>query len=230
MTKVSNTVLIIDDEPKVRRFLQAGYELHGFSVLNAENGGEGLKAATLNAPDLIVLDLMLPDMGGETVLERLRGWSNTPAIILSADSDEATKVRLLRAGADDYIVKPFGIAELLARSEAALRRYYKTRTESPLIEAGRLTIDLVARTVTIDGRETRLTRKEYRLLHVLATHVGLVVTHDQLLREVWNDNQRDNIQYLRILIRKLRQKIELDPNHPTLLTTESGVGYRLRAR
>src|SRR5450631_2993673 len=224
MNKPSNLVLLIEDEPKIRRFLRAGFELQGFSVLEAEN------AATFSAPDLIILDLALPDLHGMEVLERLRSWSNVPVIILSVVSEEDEKVRLLQAGADDYVVKPFGMAELLARSEAALRRYFKSATENPVVVAGPLSIDLVSRTVSLNKNQIRLTRKEYRLLHILATHVGLVVTHDQLLKEIWTGNQRDNIQYLRILVRKLRQKIETDPNHPRLLVTESGVGYRLQAR
>ncbi|WP_315837943.1 response regulator [Bradyrhizobium prioriisuperbiae] len=228
MSDPVNTVLVVDDEPKIRRFLRAGFELHGYCVIEAETGADGLKAAMFNAPDLIILDLGLPDMNGDDVLERLRGWSNTPVIMLSIESDEAEKVRLLKCGADDYVVKPFGIAELLARGEAALRRYFKTRTESPIVVAGPLTINLVSRSVTVSQSKVKLTRKEYRLLHILATHIGLVVTHDQLLKEIWSANQRDNIQYLRILVRKLRQKIEIDPNHPRLLVTESGVGYRLQ--
>jgi two-component system KDP operon response regulator KdpE len=230
MNKPSNVVLLIDDEPKIRRFLRAGFELHGFSVLEAENAADGLKAATFNAPDLVILDLALPDLHGAEVLERLRSWSNVPVIILSVVSDESEKVRLLQAGADDYVVKPFGMAELLARGEAALRRYFKSPTESPIVTAGPLSIDLVRRTVSLNANQIRLTRKEYRLLHILATHVGLVVTHDQLLKQIWSGNQRDNIQYLRILVRKLRQKIETDPNQPRLLVTESGVGSRLQAR
>jgi two-component system KDP operon response regulator KdpE len=152
-----------------------------------------------------------------------------PVIVLSIVSSEDEKVRLLRAGADDYVVKPFGMAELLARSEAVLRRYFKTATENPIVTAGPLSIDLAGRTVSLNDNRIRLTRKEYRLLRILATHVGLVVTHDQLLEEIWSGNQRENIQYLRILVRKLRQKIETDPNRPRLLVTESGVGYRLQA-
>jgi two-component system KDP operon response regulator KdpE len=230
MSKSTNLVLLIDDEAKIRRFLRAGFELHGFSVLEAENAADGLKAATFNTPDLVILDLALPDLHGTEVLERIRSWSNVPVIILSVVSNEDEKVRLLQAGADDYVVKPFGMAELLARSDAALRRYFKTETESPIVVAGPLSIDLVGRTVSLNKNQIRLTRKEYRLLHILATHVGLVVTHDHLLREIWSGNQRDNIQYLRILVRKLRQKIEIDPNSPRLLVTESGVGYRLQAR
>jgi two-component system KDP operon response regulator KdpE len=230
MNKPSNLVLLIEDEPKIRRFLRAGFEIHGFTVLEAESAADGLKAATFSAPDLIILDLALPDLHGSEVLERLRSWSNVPVIILSVVSSEEEKVRLLQAGADDYVVKPFGMAELLARSEAALRRYFKTATESPVVTAGPLSVDLVSRTVSLNKNQISLTRKEYRLLHILATHIGLVVTHDHLLKEIWSGNQRDNIQYLRILVRKLRQKIETDPNHPRLLVTESGVGYRLQAR
>jgi two-component system KDP operon response regulator KdpE len=230
MNKPSNLVLLIDDEPKIRRFLRAGFELQGYSVLEAENAADGLKAATFSAPDLVILDLALPDLHGTEVLERLRSWSNVPVIILSVVASEDEKVRLLQAGADDYVVKPFGMAELLARAEASLRRYFKSATENPVVVAGPLSVDLVGRTVSLNNSQIRLTRKEYRLLHILATHAGLVVTHDQLLKEIWSGNQRDNIQYLRILVRKLRQKIETDPNHPRLLVTESGVGYRLQTR
>jgi two-component system, OmpR family, KDP operon response regulator KdpE len=230
MNKPSNVVLLIDDEPKIRRFLRAGFELDGFSVLEAENAAEALKIATFSPPDLIILDLALPDLHGTEVLDRIRSWSNVPVIILSVVSGEDEKVRLLQSGADDYVVKPFGMAELLARSEAALRRYFKSATENPVVTAGPLSVDLVSRTVSLSGSRVNLTRKEYRLLHILAMHVGLVVTHDHLLKEIWTGNQRDNIQYLRILVRKLRQKIESDPNDPRLLITESGVGYRLQNR
>src|SRR6201996_5334214 len=230
MNKSTNLVLLIDDEPKIRRFLRAGFELHGFSVLEAENAADGLKAATFSAPDLIILDLALPDLHGTEVLEQLRSWSNVPVIVLSVESDEQEKVQLLRLGADDYVVKPFGIAELLARSEAALRRYFKSAAENPVVTAGPLSVDLANRCVSLNKNQVKLTPKEYGLLHILAMHVGLVVTHDHLLKEIWGGNQRDNIQYLRILVRKLRQKIETDPNDPRLLITESGVGYRLQSR
>lgn len=229
MSRVRNTVLVIDDEPKIRRFLRAGFELHGFAVVEASSGGEGLKFAMLNSPDLIILDLRLPDISGSEVLERLRGWATTPVIVLSIESDEAEKVRLLKAGADDFVTKPFGVAELVARCEAALRRYFRSKSERSVISAGPLTIDLVSRIVAVDEREIKLTRKEYRLLQLLAAHPGLVVTHDLLIRDIWGDSHGDNIQYLRILVRKLRQKIEADPNRPQLLVTESGVGYRLQS-
>jgi two-component system KDP operon response regulator KdpE len=230
MNKPANIVLLIDDEPKIRRFLRAGFELDGYDVLEAESAAEALRVATFTPPDLIILDLALPDLSGSDVLERIRSWSNVPVIILSVVADEVEKVRLLQAGADDYVVKPFGMAELLARSEAALRRYFKTASENPVVIAGPLSVDLVTRSVSLNDQEIRLTRKEYRLLHVLAMHVGLVVTHDHLLKQIWSGNQRDNIQYLRILVRKVRQKIETDPNNPRLLLTESGVGYRLQNR
>jgi two-component system KDP operon response regulator KdpE len=230
MSKSTNVVLLIDNEMKTRRILRGGFEHDGFSVIEAENAADGLKAATFNAPDLIILDLVLPDLSGTEVLERLRSWSNVPVIILTAISGEKEKVQLLRSGADDYVVKPFGMEELLARSDAALRRYVKPETENPIVQAGPLSIDLGGRTVSLNDRQVRLTRKEYRLLHILAMHVGLVVTHDQLLRKIWSLQHRENIQYLRILVRKLRQKIEADPNRPRLLVTESGVGYRLQAK
>jgi two-component system, OmpR family, KDP operon response regulator KdpE len=231
MNRPTNLVLLIDDEPKIRRFLRAGFELHGgFTVQEAENAAEGLKAATFNAPDLIILDLALPDRRGSEVLELIRSWSNVPIIVLSVESDEEQKVRLLELGADDYVVKPFGMAELIARSQAALRRYFKSASENPVVVAGPLSIDLVTRTVLLNNRQIKLTRKQYRLLHVLASHVGLVVTHEQLLEQIWSGSVRKNIQYLRILVRDLRQIIEADPNHPRLIVTESGVGYRLHAR
>jgi two-component system, OmpR family, KDP operon response regulator KdpE len=222
MTKV----LVIDDEAQIRRFLRAGFELHGFTVLEAENASAGLEAATFNKPDLIILDLNLPDLEGSEVLERVRSWSNVPIIILSIHADEQEKVRLLKLGADDYVVKPFGISELLARSEAALRRQLRSTNRDPVVKAGPLSIDVVSRLVTLDGKRVLLTRKEYTLLHVLATHAGLVVTHQQLIKEIWHGNA-GNIQYLRILVRKLRQKVEIDPTHPLLIVSESGVGYRL---
>jgi two-component system, OmpR family, KDP operon response regulator KdpE len=222
MTKV----LVIDDEAQIRRFLRAGFELHGFSVLEAENAMAGLRVATMNTPDLVILDLNLPDLEGSEVLERIRSWSNVPVIVLSIQSDEREKVRLLKLGADDYVVKPFGISELLARSEAALRRHLRSTNRDPVVRAGPLSIDLVSRAVTLTGKRVQLTRKEYALLHGLATHVGLVVTHQQLIKEIWG-NHAGNIQYLRILVRKLRQKVEVDPTQPLLIVSESGVGYRL---
>jgi len=220
-------VLVIDDEQQIRRFLRAGFELDGFSVLEAGSGGEGLRAATLRSPDLILLDLGLPDMDGSELLERLRAWSDVPVIVLSVRTDEDEKVRVLESGADDYVVKPFGMAELLARAHAAMRRHVRCSTGDPVVRAGPLAIDLVTRLVTLDGARISLTRKEYRLLQVLAQHAGNVVTHQQLLKEIWGAGHVQFTQYLRILVRKLRHKIEADPARPGIVMTELGVGYRL---
>jgi two-component system KDP operon response regulator KdpE len=229
MNKPTNFVLIIDDDPHIRRFIRIGFEVHGgFSVRESATAAEGLKAVTFNPPDLVILDLVLPDLDGAQVLEQIRSWSDVPIIVLSIESNQEEKVRLLHAGADDYIVKPFGIAELIARSNAALRRYFKSPSNSSVVAIGPLSIDLVSRSVLLNEVPLKLTRKQYLLLHVLATNAGLVVTHDQLLKAIWSGNQRTNIQYLRILVRALRQLIEADPDCPRLLTTESGVGYCLK--
>ncbi len=230
MRKAANTILVIDDEPQIRRFLKAGLELYGYSVSEAENGSAGLNAVARNRPDLIILDLGLPDMSGLDVLNTVRSWSNVPVIVLSVQVEEEQKVHLLRSGADDYVVKPFGIAELAARCEAALRRYHKSIDKEPVVRTGPLTVDLVSRAVTLDGRHITLTRKEYRLLHLLASHLGLVMTHNHIINEIWGTSSPDNVQYLRTLVRRLRQKLEADPSQPKLLISESGVGYRLEHR
>ena len=227
MRKPANTVLVIDDEPQIRRFISAGLELYGYSVREAENGSAGLNAVAHARPDLIILDLGLPDMSGIEVLQTIRSWSNVPIIVLSVQADEEQKVHLLRSGADDYMAKPFGIAELAARCEAALRRYHKAVDKDPVVRTGPLAVDLVSRAVTLDGRHITLTRKEYQLLHLLASHLGLVITHSQLIKDIWGNSSPDNVQYLRTLMRKLRQKLEIDPSQPKLLISESGVGYRL---
>jgi two-component system KDP operon response regulator KdpE len=227
MSEGNPLALVVDDEVQIRRFLRAGLELDGFAVEEAENGGEALRWTTLRSPDLVILDLGLPDMDGSEVLERLRGWSTVPVIALSVRSNEAEKVRLLNKGADDYIVKPFGMAELLARARAAMRRYARASTEEPVIKLGPLAVDLAARIVTIDGARVFLTPKEYRMLQLLAQHVGNVVTHQFLLKEIWGVPHLNDTHYLRIFMRKLRQKIEADPTQPRILLTELGVGYRL---
>src|ERR1700733_15133136 len=226
-TKPTNIVLVIDDESQIRRFVSAGLELYGYSVREAENGAAGVRIAADIQPDVIVIDLGLPDMSGVEVLETIRSWSNVPIIVLSIQADEDQKVHLLKIGADDYVVKPFGIAELAARCEAALRRYHKAADKNPIVRTGPLMIDLVSRSVMLGEERITLTRKEYRLLHILASHLGLVVTHQQLIKDIWGRSQGDNVQYLRMLVRKLRQKIEIDSNQPKFLMTESGVGYRL---
>src|SRR3989440_8513789 len=229
MAEPAPVVLVIDDEIQIRRFLRAGLELDGFVVQEAETGAEALRAVTLNQPNLVILDLGLPDMDGSEVLERLRAWSSVPLIVLSVRSNEAEKVRLLESGADDYVVKPFGMAELLARAHAAMRRHVRDSSGEPVVRVGPLTIDLAARIVTINGARVMLTPKEYRLLQLLAQHAGNVVTHQFLLKEVWGSPHLHDTHYLRIFVRKLRQKIEVDPTQPQILLTELGVGYRLVA-
>jgi two-component system KDP operon response regulator KdpE len=211
MAKTGNSVLVIDDEPQIRRFVSAGLELHGYTVKEADTGASGLSAAAHMQPDVIILDLGLPDMNGIEVLESVRAWSNVPVIVISLESAEEQKVMLLKSGADDYIVKPFGIAELAARCEAALRRYHKSGDKNPIIRTGSLDVDLVSRFVMLGKERITVTKNEYRLLHILASNLDLVVTHQQLVKEVWGNASGDHMQYLRTLVRQLRQKIELDP-------------------
>jgi two-component system KDP operon response regulator KdpE len=227
MTETPASVLVIDDEVQIRRFLRTGFELDGFMVQEAETGAEALRAATLKPSDLVILDLGLPDMDGADVLERLRAWSSVPLIVLSVRSSESEKVRLLELGADDYVVKPFGMAELLARAHSAMRRQLRAAHGEPIMKFGPLAIDFTARAVFIGDRRVALTPKEYRLLQILAQHSGNVVTHQFLLREVWGNEHLDDTHYLRIFVRKLRRKIEADPTRPQILLTELGVGYRL---
>lgn len=229
MTNSATSVLIVDDEAQIRRFLRAGLELDGFSVQEAETGADAIRWATLRPPDLVIVDLGLPDMDGSEIVERLRSWSSIPLIVLSVRSNEAEKVRLLELGADDYVVKPFGMAELLARARAALRRRIRVSTGEPVVKIDRLEIDLSTRTVTIDGARVTLTPKEYKLLQILAQHAGNVVTHQHLLKEIWGISHINDAHYLRIFMRKLRQKIEADPTQPRILLTELGIGYRLAA-
>ena len=227
MSEVPPYVLVVDDEVQIRRFLRTGFELDGFTVQEAESGAEALRLATLKPSDLVILDLGLPDMDGADVLERLRAWSSVPLIVLSVRGSEAEKVRLLELGADDYVVKPFGMAELLARAHSAMRRQLRTARGEPVVKFGPLAIDFTARAAFVDDQRLTLTPKEYRLLQILAQHSGNVVTHQFLLREVWGNEHIDDTHYLRIFVRKLRRKIEADPTQPRILLTELGVGYRL---
>jgi two-component system KDP operon response regulator KdpE len=227
MSEAGPIVLIVDDEAQIRRFLRTGFELDGFTVVEAGSGTEAIRTASLQAIDLVIIDLGLPDMDGSAVIERIRAWSSMPIIVLSVRSAEAEKVRLLELGADDYVVKPFGMAELLARVRVALRRHMRAATGEPTVKVGPLTIDLAARAVLLNGTRLNLTPKEYRLLQVLAQHAGNVVTHQHLLRDVWGSMHEQDVHYLRIFVRKLRQKIEPDPTSPRILVTELGVGYRL---
>jgi two-component system, OmpR family, KDP operon response regulator KdpE len=224
----NNTVLVIDDESQIRRFVGIGLGLHGYRVSEAANGALGLSILAENDPDVVILDLGLPDMSGIEVLRTIRSWSNVPVIVLSIEIEEQLKVQLLKGGADDYITKPFGIDELAARCEVVLRRFHKTTERDSTVRSGPLAIDFAARAVTLNGRHIKVTPNEYRLLHLLASHLGLVVTHHQLVKDMWGESEPGNVtQYLRMLVRNLRKKLEPDPGEPKLLISEFGIGYRL---
>jgi two-component system, OmpR family, KDP operon response regulator KdpE len=225
--KPANTILVIDCEQQTRRFVSVGLKFYGYCVCPAKNCSAGLTAVAHIRPDLVILDPDLLDISGIGVLETIRSRSDVPVIVLSIQTEEDHKVHFLRGGADDYVIKPFGMAELAARCEAVLRRYHKAVDNDPVVRTGPLTIDLVSRAVTLDSRYVTLTRQEYRLLHLLASHLGLVITHNQLINGIWGDTSSENVQYLRCLVRKLRRKIEADPSQPKLLMSESGIGYRL---
>jgi two-component system, OmpR family, KDP operon response regulator KdpE len=221
------TVLIVDDERAIRRFLRSTLEAQGYAAVEAATGAEGLRAVRHHRPDLILLDLGLPDRDGLALVPELRALTDAPLLVLTVRDAEASKVRALDAGADDYVTKPFGAPELLARMRAALRHRVQAQGGRPRVEAGPLAIDLVYRRVTRDGAELRLAPKEWAILEQLAIHAGKVVTHGQLLRKVWGRETETEQQYLRVYVRQLRQKVEPDPNRPSVLVTEPGVGYRL---
>jgi len=230
MTSAAATVLVIEDELQIRRFLRASLSAEGFTVLEAETARDGLAQATRHLPDLILLDLGLPDADGITVIHSLREWSQVPIIVLSARSQEPDKVVALDSGADDYLTKPFGVAELLARIRVALRHHAgNAEPDAPVIVAGELEIDLAAHTVQRRGEAVKLTPLEFKLLAELARHAGKVLTHRHLLREVWGPSSVEHSHYLRIYMAQLRQKLEDDPACPRYLFTETGVGYRLAA-
>jgi two-component system KDP operon response regulator KdpE len=221
------TVLVIDDEPPIRRLLRLTLEPQGYRVFEADNGQLGLQEAAARRPDVIVLDLGLPDMDGLTVLKRLREWSQTPVLVLSVRDREADKVAALDNGADDYLTKPFGTGELLARMRAVQRRTPDAQ-EEPVFMSGDLTVDLAGRTVTVKKKEVHLTATEYALLRELVRHAGKVVMHAQLLRAVWGPNSEGQSQYLRVYITHLRKKLETSTSGK-LIQTEPGIGYRLLA-
>ena len=223
-------VLVVDDEPQLRRFLRASLPAQGYRIVEAATGEEALREAAARAPDLVLLDLGLPDLDGVEVTRRLREWSAAPIVVLSARDQEQDKIRALDAGADDYLTKPFGTGELLARMRVALRHAGRgAAADEPVIVIGGLQVDLAARRVAVEAREIRLTRTEYRLLALLARHAGKVLTHRQLLKEVWGPGAVDQTHYLRVYMGQLRHKIEADPAQPRYLLTETGVGYRLAA-
>ena len=229
-SRTATTVLVIEDELPIRRFLRAGLESEGYSLIEAESGGGGLTEAAMRVPDLVLLDLGLPDVDGFEVLQRIREWSALPIIVLTAREHDGDKVRALDAGADDYVTKPFSMPELLARIRVAIRHRAPAGAgdSDGVVEAGALRIDLPRRQVTVGGSEVALTPIEFRLLATLARHAGRVLTHGFLLREVWGPKAASEHHYLRVYMAQLRRKIEQDPARPRLLLTELGVGYRLR--
>jgi len=227
MTANAATILIVDDEPPIRRLLRTSLASQGFQVNEAADGRNALAEIGRSPPDLVVLDLGLPDMDGADVIRALRGGGNAvPILVLSSRADERGKVEALDLGADDYVTKPFGTAELFARIRAALRHRLQQRGEEPVFRSGDLEVDLVRRIVRVRGGEVKLTPKEYDILRMLVAHAGKVLTHRMLMNAVWRGEA--DVQYLRIYIRQLRQKIEADPERPRHILTETGVGYRLR--
>jgi two-component system KDP operon response regulator KdpE len=228
VTEPAIRVLIVDDEPQIRRFLRASLSAHGYRVVEASCGREAIALTSTERPELLLLDLGLPDMDGLEVIRRLREWSTVPIIVISVRGQEAEKIAALDGGADDYVTKPFGMGELLARLRAALRHRLQAEVEEPLFRCSALSVDLLRRLVSVDEREVKLTPKEYDLLRTLVTHAGKVVTHQYLLRQVWGPGSLYETHYLRVYIGQLRQKIEPDPAQPRYILTEPGVGYRLR--
>jgi two-component system KDP operon response regulator KdpE len=220
-------VLVVDDEPAIRRFLRAGLASQGYVVTELETGGPAIDVVRRKGTDLLVLDLGLPDIDGIDVIRRIRAaGSAVPIIVLSSRNDEAAKVESLDCGADDYVTKPFGIDELLARIRAAQRHKLQEQGEQPVFHSGDLTMDLVRRIVTVRGDEVKFSPREYEVLRLLVAHAGKVLTHRFILKEIWGGDT--DVQYLRIYIRALRQKIEPEPERPTHILTETGVGYRLK--
>ncbi len=230
MTQASPVIVVIEDDPAIRLFLRTGLGAHGFKVFEADRGRQGIVEAGIRKPDLIILDLGLPDMDGVDVIKTIREWSAMPIIILSARSTEQHKIEALDAGADDYLTKPFGLGELLARLRVALRHSVSSPELDQLgvFTSGALKVDLLKRQVVVGDREVHLTPIQYRLLSVLIKNAGKVLTHQYLLKEVWGPSYKDNSHYLRIYMSQLRQKLETDPAQPQYLLTESGVGYRLK--
>jgi two-component system, OmpR family, KDP operon response regulator KdpE len=228
MSEAVLKAVLIEDDREIRRFVRVSLQASGFAVWEAETGERGLIEAATRQPDIVILDLGLPDRDGLAVIGDLRTWSGIPILILSARSEETQKVAALDAGADDYLTKPFGVPELLARIRALLRRVLRDEDSGRTsVELGNLCIDLARRSVTRGGEAVHLTPTEYRMLTVLLTHTGRVLTHRQLLKEVWGPSQVDRTHYLRVFMAGLRRKLEENPARPKHLLTESGVGYRL---
>jgi two-component system KDP operon response regulator KdpE len=229
MAELAPTILVIEDEPPMRRFLKTSLESHDYRLVEAVTAREGLAQAAGRNPDVILLDLGLPDADGIDVTRRIREWSRTPIIVISARGREQDKVAALDAGADDYLTKPFGLAELLARLRVALRHAARGDGDvEPIFTLGDLKVDLAARLVSVRGAEVHLTPIEYKLLALLVRHAGKVLTHRQLLKDAWGPNAVEHTHYVRVYMTQLRHKLEADPSRPRYLLTEAGVGYRLK--
>jgi two-component system KDP operon response regulator KdpE len=228
MINVNQRVLVVDDEAPIRRYLRTALGAQGFTVYESASGLDAINAVLSCRPDIIILDMGLPDIDGTEVTRRLREWSQTPIIVLSVREAEQDKIAALDAGADDYLTKPFGTGELLARMRVALRKQISTISE-PVFQVGGLMVDFSRRLVSVDGTEIQLTPTEYDLLKILVTHAGKVITHHQLLRQVWGEGY-DDMHILRVNISNLRGKLEPDPSRPTYIHTEPGVGYRLKIK
>jgi two-component system KDP operon response regulator KdpE len=225
---VRKRILVIDDELQIRRFLRVALEANTYSIVEASTGKEGVYKTTTERPDCIILDLGLPDMDGLSVLKQIREWSTVPVIILSVHDDEKGKVAALDAGADDYVVKPFGVSELIARLGVALRHGREGADEVKQFQNGELFVDLVNRIVKVKGSSVKLTATEYSLLIQFVKNAGKVLTHRHLMKEIWGPYREDETQYLRVYVAALRKKLESDPARPKLFITESGVGYRMQ--
>ncbi len=230
MAKADPVIIVIEDDPSIRRFLRTSLSTHGFNVFDADTGKQGLIEVGVRKPDLLILDLGLPDMDGVDVIKAIRAWSTVPIIILSARSSEQQKIYALDVGADDYLTKPFGFGELLARIRVALRHSMRPleQGQADVFITANLKVDLLNRVVSVDDQEIHLTPIQYRLLMVLVKNAGKVLTHQQILKEVWGPSFEENAHYPRIYMSQLRQKLEADPTQPKFLLTESGVGYRLK--
>ena len=228
MSEAGPLVLVVEDEPQMRRFIRASLTSHGYRIVEAELAAEAMRLATSHNPDLVLLDLGLPDGDGLTLTRELRGWSKVPILVVSARGREEDKVEALDAGADDYLTKPFGVNELLARMRVALRHARTAEGSTPVLEFGDLRVDFARREVTTYGTLVHLTPIEFKLLSLLANHAGKVLTHRHILKEVWGPAQASRTHYVRVHMAELRKKIEREPARPRWLVTEPGVGYRLR--
>ncbi len=224
--EAGSTILIVDDEIQIRRFLRIGLEAQHYSVVEASTGKEGLYKATVNLPAAMILDLGLPDIDGQDVLNQLRQWSKIPVLILSVRNDEMEKISCFDNGADDYVVKPFAMGEFLARLRSALRKS-ETLPDEPIFNNGELTVDIPNRLVRVSGKQIQLSPTEYDLLMLFVRHAGKVLTQHQIMKEIWGHYYSHESQSLRVYIRQLRKKLEIDPAHPVLIKTEQGVGYRM---